>query len=71
MDDRADFLRRIERLDREVSEALKQEDERYLARCRYEFPNKELSPTARVVLIVRDANGRQTSAFTIDLAAMR
>ena len=51
--------------------ALKQEDDRYLARCRYEFPNKELSPTARVVLIVRDANGRQTSAFTIDLAAMR
>ena len=51
--------------------ALKQEGDRYLARCRYEFPAKELSGTARVSLVVRDADGRETSRFTIDLASMR
>ena len=51
--------------------ALKQEGDRYLARCRYEFPVKDVGGSARVSLVVRDADGREASAFTIDLAAMR
>jgi hypothetical protein len=42
-----------------------------LARCRYSFPLKELTGTARVVLVVSDPDGREASRFTIDLAAMR
>ena len=51
--------------------ALKQDGDRYLARCRYEFPLKEVGSATRVSLVVRDLEGRETSAFTIDLAAMR
>ena len=44
---------------------------RYLARCVYGFPAKELEPKSRVVLVVRDPDGRDVSRFTIDLASMR
>ncbi|MGH7306095.1 MAG: hypothetical protein ACRELZ_22660, partial [Candidatus Rokuibacteriota bacterium] len=44
---------------------------RYLARCVYGFPVKEITPKARVVLVVRDPDGRDVSRFTIDLASMR
>ena len=43
----------------------------YLARCVYGFPTKELTPKARLLLVVRDADGREVDRFTIDLAAMR
>ena len=47
------------------------EDGRFVARCVYAFPTKSLSPTATVVLVVRDGDGRDVSSFTIDLASMR
>ena len=43
----------------------------YLARCVYGFPVKEIAPKSRVVLVVRDPDGRDVSRFTIDLASMR
>ncbi len=43
----------------------------YLARCVYGFPAKELGPKSRVILVVRDPDGRDVSRFTIDLASMR
>jgi hypothetical protein len=44
---------------------------RYLARCVYGFPAKELEAKSRVVLVVRNPDGRDVSRFTIDLASMR
>jgi len=35
--------------------AIRQENGRYLARCVYWFPTKDLTGTARPVLVVRDA----------------
>jgi hypothetical protein len=43
----------------------------YLARCVYGFPIKNMTPKARLLLIVRDADGRDAHRFTIDLASMR
>jgi len=43
----------------------------YLARCVYGFPVKEIEPKSRVILVVRDPEGRDVSRFTIDLASMR
>lgn len=43
----------------------------FLARCVYGFPVKDLTGTSRVALVVRDADGRDVSQFTIDLARMR
>lgn len=43
----------------------------YLARCVYAFPVKEVNETSRLALVVRDADAREVSRFTIDLAAMR
>ena len=43
----------------------------YRARCVYGFPVKEITPKSRVILVVRDPDGRDVSRFTIDLASMR
>ena len=51
--------------------AARQEDGRYLARCVYGFPTQYLTGTSRVALVVRDADGRDVSRFTIDLSTMR
>jgi len=51
--------------------AARREDGAYVARCLYAFPTKALSETGRVVLVVRDGDGRDVSSFTIDLGAMR
>ena len=51
--------------------AMRTENGRYLARCVYGFPVKEIGPKARLVLVVRDTDGRDVSRFTIDLASMR
>ncbi len=51
--------------------ALRTEGGGYLARCVYGFPVKEIAPKGRVVLVVRDPDGRDVSRFTIDLASMR
>jgi hypothetical protein len=51
--------------------AVRQESGEFLARCVYGFPTKELTGTSRVQLVVRDAERRDVSRFTIDLGAMR
>ena len=43
----------------------------YLARCVYRFPTKDLTASSRLLLVIRDADGRDVSSFTIDLASMR
>ena len=43
----------------------------YLARCIYGFPVAEIAPKSRLILVVRDSDGRDVSRFTIDLASMR
>lgn len=51
--------------------AMRTEGGSYLARCVYGFPVKEIAPKARLILVVRDPDGRDVSRFTIDLASMR
>ncbi|PYN98684.1 MAG: hypothetical protein DMD91_14500 [Candidatus Rokuibacteriota bacterium] len=51
--------------------AIRQENGRYLARCVYWFPTKDLTGTARPVLVVRDAEGQPVTRFAIDLTRMR
>lgn len=51
--------------------AARTEGGHYLARCVYGFPVKEITPKGRLVLVVRDPDGRDVSRFTIDLASMR
>jgi hypothetical protein len=80
---REDFARfyvpRIVVADREIEPsfvqnertAMRTEGGGYLARCVYGFPVKEIGPKARLVLVVRDTDGRDVSRFTIDLASMR
>ena len=51
--------------------AVRTEGGSYLARCVYGFPVKEIAPRGRLVLVVRDPDGRDVSRFTIDLASMR
>ncbi|MFQ5520766.1 MAG: hypothetical protein ACE5FK_05165 [Candidatus Methylomirabilia bacterium] len=51
--------------------ALPLENGRYLARCLYSFPTDELRRKSRVVLVVRDADGREAARFTVDLSTMR
>jgi hypothetical protein len=80
---REDFARfyspRLRVGDREIAPAFvqnertaaRQGDGRYLARCVYGFPTRDLTGTSRVALIVRDADGRDVSRFTIDLSTMR
>ena len=51
--------------------ALKDETGKYVARCVYGFPTKELTGSSRVVLAVRNPDGEDVSQFTIDLSTMR
>jgi hypothetical protein len=51
--------------------AARQEGGGYLARCVYGFPIRDLTGKSRVLLVVRDADGRDVSRFTIDLSTMR
>lgn len=51
--------------------ALKQDGGTFLARCVYGFPTKEFTETSRGTLVVRDAEGREVSRFTLDLSKMR
>lgn len=43
----------------------------FIAHCVYVFPTKALSPTSKVVLVVRDGEGRDVTTFAIDLGSMR
>jgi len=51
--------------------AVRQDNGRYLARCVYWFPTKDLTGTSRPVLVVRDSEGQAVTRFAIDLARMR
>jgi hypothetical protein len=51
--------------------AHRQEDGRYLARCVYGFPTRDLNGRGQATLIVADADGRDVSRFAIDLGRMR
>ena len=51
--------------------AVRREDGRFMARCDYWFPTKELSGTSRLTLVVGDPNGKPVARFPIDLAKMR
>jgi hypothetical protein len=51
--------------------AVRQDDGRFLARCIYGFPIQNLTGRDRLGLIVADADGRDVTRFTIDLAGMR
>ncbi|PYN39386.1 MAG: hypothetical protein DMD98_00800 [Candidatus Rokuibacteriota bacterium] len=51
--------------------AVRQADGRYLARCVYSFPTRDLTGKSRVALVVWDVDGRDVSRFTLDLSTMR
>lgn len=51
--------------------AMRLDDGTFVARCVYGFPVRDLDGQARVALVVADADGRDVSRFTIDLARMR
>src|SRR5438034_4703061 len=41
--------------------ALRMDGGAYLARCVYRFPTKDMTETARLLLVIRDADGRDVS----------
>jgi hypothetical protein len=43
----------------------------YVANCVYAFPTKALTGTSKVVLVVRDGDGKDVTSFAIDLGSMR
>ncbi len=51
--------------------AARQEDGRYLARCVYGFPTRDLDGRARASLVVADGDGRDVTRVAIDLGKMR
>jgi len=51
--------------------ANRQEDGRYLARCVYGFPARDVDGKGQASLIVADGSGRDVSRFAIDLGKMR
>jgi hypothetical protein len=73
------YLPRLVVADREIQAAFvqnertasRQADGRYLARCVYGFPNRDLDGRSKAALIVADGNGRDVSRFAIDLGKMR
>ena len=51
--------------------AKRQHDGRYLARCIYGFPTRDLDGRSKAALIIADGDGRDVSRFAIDLSRMR
>ena len=47
------------------------DDGAYVAHCVYGFPTRMLSETGKVVLVVRDGDGRDVASVPIDLSTMR
>jgi hypothetical protein len=47
------------------------EDGKFVAHCVYGFPTKLLSGASRVVLVVRDGDGRAVVSIPVDLSSMR
>ena len=50
---------------------LRDDSGQFVARCMYGFPIKEITGASRVVLSVRDPEGKDVTRFTIDLSTMR
>ncbi len=50
---------------------LRQANGSFLARSVYAFPTRDVSGTAKVVLLIRDPQGQVVSRFPVDLAKMR
>lgn len=80
---REDFARlytpRLVMGDREIKAAFVQnertanrlQDGRYVARCMYGFPTRDIDGRARVLLVIADGNGRDVGSFAIELGKMR
>ena len=51
--------------------AARGDDGKYLAQCVYGFPTKMLPGTGKVVLVIRDGDGRDLASFTVDLSTVR
>jgi hypothetical protein len=79
---RPDFARHLRpRLlvgDREIAPALVQNEHtarpdggRFLARCQYWFPTRDLPGSAKLLLIVANPTGQPIARFPVDLATMR
>jgi hypothetical protein len=51
--------------------APRREDGRYLARCVYGFPIRDIDARGRLALVIADSDGRDVRTFKIDLATMR
>lgn len=47
------------------------EDGKFLAHCVYDFPTKMLAAVSRVVLVVRDGEGKDVTSIAVDLSSMR
>ncbi len=47
------------------------DDGKFLARCVYGFPTKMLAGVSKVVLVVRDSNGKDVTSLPVDLSSMR
>ena len=50
---------------------LRQANGSFLARSVYAFPNREIAPDSRLLLVIRDPGGQQVSRFAIELSKMR
>jgi hypothetical protein len=80
---RADFARyyapRLLTAEREIEPAFVQNERTglsrgngsYLARSVYAFPNREIAPDAKIVLVIKNPEGQLISRFAIDLGKMR
>ncbi|MGH7393747.1 MAG: hypothetical protein ACREM3_30470 [Candidatus Rokuibacteriota bacterium] len=51
--------------------AIREDGGRYLARCVYWFPVKDVGGDSRVTLLIRTPEGQERTRFDIDLAKMR
>ncbi|HSE94074.1 MAG TPA: hypothetical protein VLF19_12265, partial [Methylomirabilota bacterium] len=51
--------------------AIRGEGGRYLARCVYWFPAKDVDGDSRVTLLIQTPEGQERTRFEIDLAKMR
>ena len=51
--------------------AARTDDGKFLARCVYGFPTRSIAAAGKVVLVIRDGDGRDVTSFPIELSKMR
>lgn len=51
--------------------AARTDDNTYVARCAYGFPTKLINEKGKVVLLIRDGDGRDLASIPVDLSTMR